>query len=1285
MRFTSRAVCLSVFIALHCLLPQTHGMQTQQDGQETRPNETQQQPAQQQPAQQQPEQQRSQQQPPTGQPSDLQQPQQQSRQSAQQQPAQQQPVGLPQPQQPSTFANAVKSIQSRVEADLKLDQPSKDQISGLLASVQANEAAIQTAQKKSSDATAAAAAAEKTARASQTELEKIKQEKVKQPSAETPMESLDADARKIREEVDQLKEQLESNEAESTKRIARRQNSRSVLETIEKRITDAKAQLQQSEAVTTLIGEATTLKLRSDVQSAEAEKKALNSLLARDEAEERESVLKKQHDLVEQKLTRRESLLKRLETILATKRQMVADKLAANAKQKLEKSKKEEFPLSLLTPSYQVNDELATKNQQFEKEALKAKRKADVLQTSVESLEKKFVETNSRVTNIGLTGSIGALLRTRKAELAEEANNEDLDPPVTEPEDSDPEDEPPSTTENTSSSESSTNVEELQFNIFDIDQQEKDLSPAQIKKEIIESYRDNLDESTWKELEQPVGDLIEARLEILKSTRDTLTRYSGNLLDIQRNETNKAQTIKRFRDYINERILWIRSNNMLFSQIKIDKSDFKAFSPFEWSTAGSQILSALALRPALTCLGALICISLLFLKPRLRKEIDQLGEVASRGSCESFWPTARTFVLSLLITVTVPLIPLLIGLAILYAPFTGSTLFLAVGRALVAASLFALPFETLRRFCRPDGLGNQHFDWPANSVSKLKNSLDWVVLPGATIVFSVSLLLHLDLTHRIDLLERILFVGGMLFATYFLYGIYNKNDGVFSGYLRNNDKSWANQTSAIWLGLILVIPLALAFLAFWGYYYTALNLAKCAYFTFVFAVIVETIRAMGRRLVLTRQRRSFIQAARRKRQAQIEAQRAAREERIKARKAAAELGTPLPEETNPAPIENFDALTEMQPEEIAENVVQAQKLISLTLMLVWGIGLWLIWIDVLPALKELDNYTIWPSQVVENGFRSEPEATSESGAESSTTMTPAGPIPTSASDSASADSTVSGQPQRRVTIRDLLLFFVISTVTWVLARSLPSAIEILFLEELPVDRSFRYAIKALTSYAIVLIGVLLAFNSLSISWSSVQWLATALTFGLAFGLQEIFANFVAGIILMFERPMRIGDLITVDEFTGVVTKIRTRATTIINWDRKEYVIPNKDFITGRLVNWTLSDAINRIEFTVGVAYGSDVEKAKSIIYDICKKHPKVVDEPGCQVVFNEFGESSLNLKIRAFIGDVDSRPLVTDSLHTLINNAFNEAEIEISFPQLDLHFRSNDIPKSEAILKATKS
>lgn len=259
-----------------------------------------------------------------------------------------------------------------------------------------------------------------------------------------------------------------------------------------------------------------------------------------------------------------------------------------------------------------------------------------------------------------------------------------------------------------------------------------------------------------------------------------------------------------------------------------------------------------------------------------------------------------------------------------------------------------------------------------------------------------------------------------------------------------------------------------------------------------------------------------------------------------------------------------------------------------------------------------------------------------------------------------------------LTVADIALAVLIGVVTLVCARNIPGLMEISVLQRLPLDNSIRYAVTTVTSYIIVLIGVILAFNAISVGWSKVQWLATALTFGLAFGLQEIFANFVAGLILLFERPLRVGDVVTVDDVSGVVSRIRIRATTITNWDRKEYVIPNKEFITGRMLNWTLSDKTNRIVINVGLAYGSDVDQAKELLLKTCNDHPLILDDPPTLVTFEGFGDNSLNLVVRTFLPNLDNRLPVIDALHTAIDKAFREAEIEIAFPQRDLYLRSVD-------------
>lgn len=255
---------------------------------------------------------------------------------------------------------------------------------------------------------------------------------------------------------------------------------------------------------------------------------------------------------------------------------------------------------------------------------------------------------------------------------------------------------------------------------------------------------------------------------------------------------------------------------------------------------------------------------------------------------------------------------------------------------------------------------------------------------------------------------------------------------------------------------------------------------------------------------------------------------------------------------------------------------------------------------------------------------------------------------------------------------DLLLAAILGVATVVTARNLPGLLEVAVLRNLPFDSGSRFAIATLAQYATLLIGLVSVINVLHVDGSSLGWIAAALGVGLGFGLQEIVANFVCGIILLFERPIRVGDIITVDDVTGVVSRIRIRATTITNWDRKEFIVPNKEFITGKLLNWTLSSSINRIVISVGVAYGTDTDKVQEILYDIVRAHPEIVDDPAPIAVFEKFGDSTLDFSLRCYLSKIDKRLQTTTEVNSEIHRRFAAAGIEIAFPQRDLHLRSVD-------------
>lgn len=1149
-------------------------------------------------------------------------------------------------------AKIIEAVRSRLKLEAgATSEEVKKQVELLIQTAEANSAKTDEYLVKQKLDDQATAGVEGAAKAIEDEISKLKS----MPKgaigtagtldADLPMNELDKAVNDQKQSLTELKLRLAQIETDAEGRTTQRQNIRVALQNFDQRLLEAQEKLKSLSGTSdTLMVDATRMELKTRLASLQSEKPALLSKQIRLEAEEKFDLLRLQRDLVSLKLSQSQARLAELEKSQSAKRQLAADKAAKIALQQ-QKDIKAENPL--LSRSYEVNTRLALRLQEVETKSVETKRLLDDLGTQLADLRTQFRESRNRVVQIGLTGSVGAMLRKRKAEL-------------------------PSIQRSLSDAEQvKDEINEIQFENFDLNQQMDELSKEVIIAEIIaangEQSKGELDE-----LEDSIEELIVARKAKLAALENSLDRLFEQSFNLEASDRNLAALTHDYREYINERILWIRSNSVLFSQLEIDRTDRGLLSAASWTKAGNGIWKTVAKSPLFYSCFALVTVVLLVAKRQFRQEIRKQGQTAARGACDTFWPTARVAVLAALIAVTVPLVPLVLGLGLSSNSGTKEgSLLAALGPGLLATAWFAIPVELFRRMCSHGGLANHHFAWSDHAVNLLRANLFWASVLGTPVVFAVALLQNLDQTHGVDLVERVLFVIGMLGLTLCLYRCFSPKYGVFKDTLKANERSWANQTSAVWFSALLFVPISLATLAILGFYYTALNLAACAYATFVFALVVETSRALLMRFILVRRRHIHIEASRKKREAQKQA-------RIDEKKALALAAMQAPgDATVEAPVvqavANPELLSDIEPElNIDETANQASRLISLVVVFVWAIGLWMIWTDVLPALRALDNYTVWPRLEAGTTEVVELASNSSSGGEPApapvTSASPATAMATSTNPSMEAN--VSGGAAHRVTVRDLLIFLVISMVTIVSARNLPGLLEMLFLDQLPVDRSFRYAIKALVSYAIVIIGMILAFRALSISWSNVQWLATALTFGLAFGLQEIFANFVAGIILMFERPIRIGDWITVDEFTGVVTKIRTRATTIVNWDRKEYVIPNKDFITGRLVNWTLSDAINRIVIEVGIAYGSDVDKAKTILYEICHNDPRTVDEPPTYVAFEKFGESSLNLSVRTFIEKIENRLPVIDDLHTRINRAFIEAGIEISFPQRDLHIRT---------------
>jgi potassium efflux system protein len=255
----------------------------------------------------------------------------------------------------------------------------------------------------------------------------------------------------------------------------------------------------------------------------------------------------------------------------------------------------------------------------------------------------------------------------------------------------------------------------------------------------------------------------------------------------------------------------------------------------------------------------------------------------------------------------------------------------------------------------------------------------------------------------------------------------------------------------------------------------------------------------------------------------------------------------------------------------------------------------------------------------------------------------------------------------QITLATLITVAILAGLTLFAAKRIPAVVEIILRSRTHVSAGSRYTTSTLLNYLIIAGGIILGLGALGVQWSQLQWLVAALGVGIGFGLQEIVANFISGLIILFEHPIRVGDVVTVGDKDGTVTKIRIRATTIRDWDGKELLVPNKEFITGRLLNWTLSDSQNRLVIPVGIAYGSDVEEAIRLLYKVVDEHPNTLAEPKSLIVFEHFGDNALELTARSFLDSLEDRWVVATDLRTRIYKAFSEAGIVIAFPQRDVH------------------
>ena len=807
-------------------------------------------------------------------------------------------------------------------------------------------------------------------------------------------------------------------------------------------------------------------------------------------------------------------------------------------------------------------------------------------------------------------------------------------------------------------------------------QREERLSEAQLEMIAIEEARfssGSINEALEDlvaslEIDNPTPELVSAAQDLLQAQRiaqDAVLEDLTTLTAAYYLQGDLADQVDRvageYLSFIEKRILWVRSSplNPIVSVSAIPKHLNEIFVGVHYAVIWSE-LQITASSKLIECVGlGLLLIGLLVGRKLLEERRHDFGSLVRSYRTDRYIYTFYALLITLVLALPMPLVMWTLGWLLSESPVEFGR---AISGGMRQMALIWLILRFLRGLLVERGVGPAHLRWPHSNMAAIRRELLWLeptVVVLGLVVFILSRDGAADWSESIGRSAFIVVMIGLAFSTHRVMN--TGREGT-----TQKGKTLMVRAREVYALVATMLPIALALMALAGYYYTALQFEVRLRYSFGFAILLTLINALLLRWLFMARRRLAV--------GQAMEERKRREEELA--QGAEESSTPAALDVEKVDIPAVDA--------------QTRQLFKSSLTMATVLGFYFIWAGVLPALKGLDRVQLLPefgivAQVEDyydaplpnvsttNGASAQNGTGSPESADSSASMSPPG-SPTailagssSETSSESAD-TISGSWD--LTLADVLLALVFGLLVGVAARNLPALLELALLQRLPLDSGSRYAISTIVRYLILILGVSLVSGTLGLSWQKVQWLAAALTFGLAFGLQEIFANFVSGIIILVERPIRVGDVVTVNGIEGRVSQLRMRATTIVDYSQRELLIPNKEFITNSVINWTLSDPVTRIIVNVGVAYGSDIAEVRRTLLKAAKEAKDVLEDPAPNVVFMSFGDSTLDFELRVYCANRESWATVVDQVHVGVDNAFRKAGIEIAFPQRDLHVRS---------------
>ena len=702
--------------------------------------------------------------------------------------------------------------------------------------------------------------------------------------------------------------------------------------------------------------------------------------------------------------------------------------------------------------------------------------------------------------------------------------------------------------------------------------------------------------------------LLNNQKELLNKLAIDYTTYLRTLGDFDFARQQMVNQATKFATYLDENLLWVKSSNSIDADyiVGLFNSTKWLLSPLNWLALSKDALNVAIRKPFIIFIGILSLVLLLLGKNWAKKQLQVISVKIEKIYTDTFNYTLQALAYTLILVLPIPLFSYYLGWC-LTSNIHIVDFTRAIGIGLKSASIPLLFLQFFYRIFASDGIARKHFQWNKNNVGLLRKQIGWIRFIAVLAIFVISSTAASKEPIYSDNLGRLAFIINMLALAVFLGQLLNPNSGLLQSYIKTNPEGWLTKLRYIWYPAAIFTPVIIIGFAVAGYYLSALELKDQLILSLRLIFVMVIINEMVIRWLTLINRQLAIKNITQKRK-------------------AAELTEKQPAAGVEDPVLPIDEQIIDIPKINAQTIKLLHVFIALSLI----IGIWIIWKNILPAFSFLERIVLWEHLV-------------------------------------KSDNQESYQP---ITLTNLMWAGLYLFLAVVSVRNFPGVMELLVFRRLAIEAGGRYAVNQLATYALVTIAFISIAKELGGSWSQVQWLVAALSVGLGFGLQEIFANLVSGIILLFERPIRVGDTVTIGNVSGKVCRIKMRATTLIDWDAKELIIPNKTFITSQLINWTLTDTVTRIVIPIGIAYGSDIELAHKVMIDAVQSMPLILKEPAPSVLLESFGESSLNFTIRFFVSELANRLPATHDLHIRLEKGLRENKIEIPFPQRDIHIRS---------------